>query len=142
MSLNYFEINSRATNLLLSVKKHTPSIDPHLKSLVELRVSQINGCAYCISLHSNEARKAGEKQQRLDLLPVWSETEYFSTKEKAALSWAESITNVSTTERIEEKLSALLVHFNEAEVVDLTVIVSLMNCLNRMAIGLGDKPVI
>jgi AhpD family alkylhydroperoxidase len=70
MSINYAEINSRAVDLLLSVKKHTSSIDDTLKALVELRVSQINGCAYCVDLHSNEARKAGESQQKLDCLPV------------------------------------------------------------------------
>jgi len=66
MAIDYSAINSRAVNLLLSVKKHVPSIDRKLKSITELRVSQINGCAYCVDLHSNEAGNAGVSQQRLD----------------------------------------------------------------------------
>ena len=142
MSLNYTEINSRAVNLLLSVTKHTTSIDSKLKSLIELRVSQINGCAYCVDLHSNEARHAGVQQQILDCLPVWEECGLFTTREMTALRWAESVTNISSERHIEEKLADLLTHFSESETVDLTVIVSLMNCMNRMAISFGDKPAI
>lgn len=76
MSLDYREINSRAVNLLFSVKKHVTSIDDKLKSLVELRVFQINGCVYCVDLHSNEVQAAGELQQRLDYLSVWRESQF------------------------------------------------------------------
>ncbi|MGB0846557.1 MAG: carboxymuconolactone decarboxylase family protein [Thiolinea sp.] len=142
MSINYAEVNSRALNLLLAVKKHVPAIDRQLKALVELRVSQINGCAYCIDLHASEAREFGEQQQRLDCLVVWRESGLFSEREMAALQWAESVTNIAVEADIETKLEALLSHFNETEVVDLTWIVALMNCLNRMAISFADKPVI
>jgi len=101
MAIDYSAINSKAVNLLLSAKKHTPSIDARLKTIVELRVSQINGCAYCIDLHSNEARNVGESQQRLDCLPVWSECLLFSDREMAALQWAESVTNISSESFIE-----------------------------------------
>ena len=140
MGVNYFEINSRALNLLVSVKKHTSSIDNKLRALVELRVSQVNGCSYCIDLHSNEAREAGELQQRLDCLSVWKESLFFSDSEMAALNWAESVTNISTEPDIDEKLKKLLEYFSEVEAVDLTLIISTMNCLNRMAISFGDKP--
>ena len=103
MAIDYLAINSRATNLLLSVKKHVPSIDKQLKCLIELRVSQINGCAYCVDLHSQEARNAGELQQRLDCLPVWRECSLFNDSEMAALQWAESVTNISTETGIEDK---------------------------------------
>ena len=138
--MNYFEINSRALNLLVSVNNHVSSIDDKLKALIELRVSQINGCAFCIDLHSTEARSAGELQQRLDCLPVWKECLLFSEREMAALEWAESVTNISTESDIEEKLAQLLEHFTEVEAVDITLIISLMNCWNRMAISFGDKP--
>ena len=141
MSINYIEINKRALDLLLSVKKHVSSIDTSLKALVEVRVSQINGCAYCVDLHSQEARASGVPQQLLDCLPVWKESQLFSVKESAALAWAESVTNISTETNIEGKLETLLLHFNETEVVDLTVVISLMNSLNRLAISFGDKPV-
>lgn len=140
MSVNYLEINKKALNLLLSVKKHTSSIDNNLKTLIELRVSQINGCAYCIDLHANEARIAGETQQRLDCLSVWKECQLFSNREMEALCWAESVTNISKEQDIESKLDNLLKHYSEVEVVDLTLIISLMNCMNRMAISFGDKP--
>ena len=142
MALDYLSINSRATNLLLSVKKHTPGIDNRLKALIELRVSQINGCAYCVDLHSNEARQHGESQQRLDCLPVWKECSLFSDREECALEWAEAVTAISTQSEMDEKLNRILEHYTESEAVDLTVIISLMNCLNRLAISFGDKPAV
>src|SRR6476646_8575347 len=72
-------------------------LNPRVRALVELRVSQINGCAYCVDLHSREARKAEEVQQRLDCLPVWRETTFFDDRERAALAWAESVTLISQT---------------------------------------------
>lgn len=140
MRLNYSEINARAVSLLLSVKKHACSLDQGLKALVELRVSQINGCAYCVDLHSNEAREAGEPQQKLDCLPVWEESDLFTNREMAALSWAESVTNIANSSDIEEKLEILSGHYSESEIVDLTIIIALVNCMNRLAISFGDKP--
>ena len=142
MTINYSEINARALNHLLAVKKHTPSIDKNLRALVELRVSQINGCAYCVDLHATEARTAGESNQRLDCLVVWKESKLFSEREMAALVWAESVTNISTERDMEVRLNIVLAYFDEVEVVDLTYIISLMNCLNRIAISFGDKPML
>ena len=140
MSVNYIEINKRAVDLLLSVKKHVPSIDKPLQALVEIRVSQINGCAYCVDTHTTEARQLGVHQQLLDCLPVWKESQLFSENEMVALDWAEAVTNISTEPDIEGKLKILLSHFSESEAVDLTIIISLMNSLNRLAISFGDKP--
>ncbi len=140
MAINYVEINQRALNQLLSIKKHVSLIDEGLKALVEIRTSQINGCAFCVDLHSNEARSSGVDQQKLDCLPVWRESQLFSDKEMAALAWPESVTNISHEQEMESKLKAVLEKFNEAEVVDLTLIISVMNSLNRKAISFGDKP--
>lgn len=140
MSLNYSQINARAISLLLSVEKHTSSLDQRVKALVELRVSQINGCAYCVDLHSNEAREAGEPQQKLDCLPVWKESGLFSDREMAALSWAESVTDIANSVDMDEKLAILLGHYSESEAVDLTIVVALMNCMNRLSISFGDNP--
>ena len=140
MSINYAGINKRAVELILSVKKHVSSVDDALRAVVEIRVSQINGCAYCVDLHSNEARELGVPQQRLDCLPVWQESGLFTDREMAALAWAESVTHISIEPDIEGQLHRLLEHFTEIEAVDLTIIVSLMNSLNRMAISFGDKP--
>jgi len=140
MKINYPEINRRALELLLSTKKHMSSIDASLKALVEIRVSQINGCAYCVDLHSSEARALGEEQQRLDCLVVWKESLLFTEAEMAALDWAESVTHISVRHDIEKKLADLLQHYSEKEAVDLTFVIAVMNSLNRLAIGLGDKP--
>jgi len=140
LALNYFEINADALKSLFSIKKQVPSIEGALKILVELRVSQINGCAYCVDLHSNEARKASVPQQKLDCLPVWKESNLFSERECAALSWAESVTRISEEHESENKLNLLLETFTEKEAVDLTFIVCAMNALNRLAISFGDKP--
>lgn len=140
MSLNYVQINARATNLLLSVKKHMPSIDDGLKAMIELRVSQINGCAYCVDLHSTEARKAGVPQQKLDCLSVAAESGLFSEAELAALTWAECVTAIANESDLDSKLNKLLEYYSEAQAVDLTLIVSVMNCLNRLSISFSDKP--
>lgn len=140
MAVDYSSINARAVNLLLSVKKHTASIEPELKSLLELRVSQINGCAYCVDLHIREARKAGVSEQLLDCLVVWKESGLFTERQMAALRWSEAITLITEHTDKEVLLTELLEQFSETEAVDLTLIVSLMNCMNRMAIGFGDKP--
>lgn len=141
MPLNYADINSRALNQLLSVKRNTPSIDHDLKALVELRVSQINGCAYCIDLHTTEARNLNVPQQKIDCLSVSVESGLFSPKESLALNWAECVTNISVECDRDAKLDNLLEHFSEPEVVDLTIVISLMNCLNRLSISFGDKPI-
>ena len=140
MNINYAEINRRALELLLSTKKHLASIDLGLRALVELRVSQINGCAYCVDLHSSEARELQVAQQKLDCLTVWRECQLFSDAEMAALDWAEGVTNISVVTDIEARLDNLQNHFTEKEIVDLTFIVAVINSLNRLAISMGDKP--
>ena len=109
-----------------------------LKALVEIRVSQINGCAYCVNLHSIEARQHGEVLQRLDCLPVWRESGLFVEAEMEALAWAECVTHISTATSIDNQLHFLLQHYSEAEIVDLKLLIALMNCLNRLAISFGD----
>ncbi len=110
-------------------------IDPKLKALVELRVSQINGCAFCCDKHSEEARHLGEKQQRLDALPVWQESTFFTPAERAALAWAESLTLVSETHAGDAEYAAMLEHFTEKELVEISTAVAIMNFWNRMAVG-------
>ncbi len=114
---------------------HTEKFDPKLKALVELRVSQINGCAYCLSQHSQEARALGETQQRLDCLPAWRETTFFTEREQAALAWAEAVTLISEQHAPEDLYQAVTRHFSEKEVVDLTLVIVNMNSWNRIAIG-------
>lgn len=125
----YRQVAPEATQSLAATASYLAStaIEPKLRALVELRVSQINGCAYCVDMHSHQARQAGEAQQRLDCLPVWRETSLFNERERAALNWAESVTLVSETHVADSVYEEALQHFSEKDLVDLTFIVAVMN---------------
>ncbi len=138
--LDYLEINARASNTVLSANKHIASIDKKLRALIELRVSQINGCVYCVDLHATQARDEGETQQRLDCVAVWREAPFFSEAERAALAWAEAVTLLPETHAPDDLYEALHAHFSEQQVVDLTLIISLMNAWNRMAVSFRQLP--
>ena len=96
--IDYYEYNPKVIDRLESLDKHIAAIDPKLRALVDLRVSQINGCVYCVDLHTQAAREAGETQQRLDCLPVWQECPFFDARERTALAWAEALTHLSKTQ--------------------------------------------
>ena len=138
--LDYVSINAPALASMAKAKQNIASIDKKLKAIIELRVSQINGCAYCVDLHSSEARQAGETSQRLDCLSVWREVAFFTPAEKAALAWAEAITTVAQNGAPEPLYTALFEHFSEPQIVDLTLIIAQMNAWNRMAIGFAHLP--
>ncbi|MBS0198673.1 MAG: carboxymuconolactone decarboxylase family protein [Planctomycetes bacterium] len=141
--LAYAKVAPQAIHAILGVKQYTDggSIDHRLRALIELRVSQINGCAFCVDMHSQEARKAGETQQRLDCLCAWREAPLFSEREKAALSWAETVTLVSQTGIPDAEFEHLRRELSDKEIVDLTVIVGMINVWNRIAIGFRQSPV-
>lgn len=137
---NYYKINRPAIDALSAVNKQVTSIEPKLRALVELRVSQINGCGYCVDMHSAQARSHGETQQRLDCLPVWWECEFFTEAECAAFRWAEALTDISHTHAPDDLYAALTTHYSEPQIVDLTLVVSLMNAWNRIAIAHRTHP--
>ena len=138
--LDYVSINGPAITSMAKAKNDMPSINKKLRAVIELRVSQINGCAYCVDLHTIEARQAGETKQRLDCLPVWREVPFFDSAEKAALAWAEAITLVSENGAPEHLYNKLSDHYSENQVVDLTLIIAQMNAWNRLAISFGHGP--
>lgn len=138
--LDYIAINGPAIASMLKTKADIRSIDARLRAIVELRVSQINGCAYCVDLHTRDARQVGETQQRLDCLTVWKEVSFFSDVEKAALAWSEALTLVTEHGAPQAVYETLQVHFSDAEIVDLTLVIAQMNAWNRLAIGFGHKP--
>jgi AhpD family alkylhydroperoxidase len=115
---------------------------PHeLVDLVYLRVSQINGCAYCVSSHSRDLLKAGVPTGTLLMLTTWREAgAVFSVRERAALQWAESLTQVSQTHAPDADYEALCEQFSERERVDLTLAIGLINTFNRLAIGFRKTP--
>ena len=116
------------------------SIEPKLLHLLKMRASQINGCAYCIDMHSKDARALGETEQRLYELNAWQETPFYTDRERAALEWTEALTLVSQTHAPDESYERLKAHFSEKEIVDLTYAVAAINTWNRIAIGLRAVP--
>lgn len=125
---------------LLTKEQEGFSLDAKLRALIETRVSQINGCAYCTDLHSREAREHGETQQRMDSLPVWRESPFFTDRERAALAWAESMTCIAVTHAANGEYEGLSQHFSDTEIVELSLSISLANFWNRMAGGLRKMP--
>jgi AhpD family alkylhydroperoxidase len=138
--LDYASLNADAIAAMANASAKMPSIETKLRALVELRVSQLNGCAYCVDLHTVEAKKAGETSQRLDCLTVWREVPFFDDAEKAALAWAEAITNIAGNGAPEPLYAALSDHFSEQQIVDLTLIIAQMNAWNRLAISFRHLP--
>jgi AhpD family alkylhydroperoxidase len=115
-------------------------LEPTLQELVKLRVSQINGCAFCIDLHFREATAKGERPERLYLLDAWREAPVYTPRERAALGWAEAVTLVSQTHVPDDVYAEARRHFDEAGLVNLTLAVVAINGWNRFAIGFRAQP--
>jgi len=110
-------------------------LDRTIYELVKLRASYINGCAYCVDMHSKDARAAGETEQRIYAVPVWRETPFFTPRERAALLWTEALTDISRTGVPDEAFDAVRPHFDDEELVALTMAVVAINGWNRLAVG-------
>ena len=114
---------------------------PELVDLVKLRVSQINGCAFCIDMHSRDLLKLGVTPDKLALLPAWREGgPLFGTRERAALAWAESLTHVAETRAPDADYEAVAAEFSEKELADLTYVIALINAFNRLGVGFRTTP--
>ena len=112
-----------------------------LIDLACLRASQINGCAYCVDLHSRDLRSAGMADEKLMLVSVWRESEpFFSAEERAALAWTESVTRVSETHVPEDDYREALTHFDETQLANLTLAIGVINAYNRMAVAFRRGP--
>ena len=116
--------------------KESP-LSASLQALMNLRVSQINDCAYCCNLHTNEAVQLGVSQDKIDHLSEFAASSLFSDAEKEALKWAESLTRLDGNKRVQN--TALSKYFSEREIVDITICISLMNTFNRLAISMRDE---
>jgi AhpD family alkylhydroperoxidase len=115
-------------------------LEPRLLELVKVRASQINGCAYCIDMHTKDARAHGETEQRLYALPAWRETPFFSERERAALAWTEAVTLIAEGPVEDEEYEAVREHFDEKALVDLTLAIVAINGWNRLAIAFATVP--
>lgn len=113
------------------------SLEPDLIELVKIRASQINACANCINMHTQEARAKGETEQRIYLLSAWQEAPCYSERERAALGWTEALTRLSEGHTHESARQALQDHFTEEEQVKLTLMINVINGWNRLAVGFG-----
>jgi AhpD family alkylhydroperoxidase len=140
--IQYYQAAPEGIKALQGVDPYLKStnIEPRLRALVELRTSQINGCAYCVDLHTRQAREHGETTQRLDCLCVWRETTFFDDRERAALAWAETVTNVAQTGIPDAAYYEVKELFNDKDLVDLTLIIATMNAWNRIAISFRANP--
>ena len=115
------------------------SFDPKLMTLIKLRVSQINGCAYCLHMHRHEALKLGESEDRLLLLDAWHESQLYTPRERAALAWAESLTRIAKTHAPDDVYEEAKRGFSEDELLTLSIGVAMINAWNRLAIGFRQQ---
>jgi AhpD family alkylhydroperoxidase len=139
--LNLYAVAQKPLEQLLALEKYLSDSDLEhsLLHLIKMRASQINGCAYCLHMHSADALKEGEDPKRLFLLDAWEESRMYTPRERAALAWTEALTRVSETHAPDEDFEALKPHFSEQEIADLTLAISIINTWNRLAIGLRSQ---
>ena len=135
--INYYNKYPRAIQAMMGLQNYVndSGLEHSLLELVKMRASQINGCAYCLDMHSKDARAAGETEQRLYLLDAWREAPLYSDRERAALEWTEAVTKVHETHVPDEVYAAVREHFTEEELVNLTFAVIAINSWNRIAIS-------
>ncbi len=116
------------------------TIEPTVKEFVKIRASQINGCAFCLSMHWRDALKMGERPDRLATLDAWRECAWYTDRERAALAWTEAMTHVSTQEVSDDLYNQCRTVFSEEEMVSLTTLIIAINSWNRISIGFGTLP--
>src|ERR1700704_5578873 len=134
--INFAKVNPEAYKAMLGLEAYLAktNLTTRHKELVKIRASQINGCAYCIDMHTKDARRAGETEQRIYALNAWRETPFFTDRERAALEWTEHVTHVADTHVPDEVYQRATAQFAEAELVALTFAVIVINSWNRLAI--------
>ncbi len=140
--LNYSKVSPEALKAMRELEKyvHGSGLERSLYELVKTRASQINGCAYCIDMHTKDARKAGETEQRLYALNAWRETPFYTQRERAALAWTEALTLISENDVPDSLYESARKHFDEKEMVALTMAIVAINGWNRLAIGFRTVP--
>ena len=140
--LDFYKASPDAIKAMLAFSAATEKLglEKPLLELVKLRASQINGCAFCVDMHSADARKAGETERRLYAVTAWRETPFFTPRERAALAWTEAVTQISTHGAPDDLHAALDAQFTQKEQMDLTLAISMINCWNRLAISFRKMP--
>jgi AhpD family alkylhydroperoxidase len=135
--MNYFQA---APETALENQVTSSGLEQSLIELVKTRASQINGCAFCINMHTQDARKHGETEQRLYLLNAWREAPVYTERERAALAWTDALTLISETHAPDDVYQEVRAQFSEAETVNLTMLIATINAWNRLAISFRSMP--
>ena len=135
--IDYRRVAPAALQSMAALQKYVDDsgLEASLLELVKLRASQINGCAYCVDMHTLDARAAGETEQRLYAVAVWQEAPFFTECERAALAWTEEVTLISQTRASDSAYEGARRHFSEKELVDLTMAIIAINGWNRLAVS-------
>lgn len=138
--IDYTRVSPEGFQLMIEMEKHLGAdlIDPKLKELVKIRASQINGCAYCLNMHTADARKLGETEQRLYCISAWRECSFYTDAEKAALELTEYITLIAEKRVPDEVYQRVRAHFDEKQYVDLVFVINQINSWNRLSISMGN----
>lgn len=139
--MNPYTVSPEALKLTIDYNQKLAELglEPSLQELVKIRASQLNGCAFCLHMHTRDARAHGETEERIYLLNGWRESSLYTARERAALGWTESLTLVSQTQAPDGDYAALLPHFTEAEIVKLTLLIGMINTWNRLAVGFRSQ---
>lgn len=135
--INFKKLVPAAYRAMLALESyvHQSGLEASLLELVKMRASQINGCAFCLDMHSKDARAAGETEQRLHVLPAWREAPFYSGRERAGLAWTEAVTLVSETHVPDDVYQFARKHFSDQELVNLTIAIVAINGWNRLEVG-------
>ncbi len=138
--INYYEVAPEALNIMLEMEKYIKSsgIDRKLRELVKIRASQINGCAFCLNMHTSDARKMGETEQRLYCVSAWDDCDFYTDTEKAALELTEHVTLIPSKRVPYDLYNRVRKHFSEKDYVDLIFMINQINSWNRLSISMGN----
>lgn len=141
--INYYHAAPNAMKAMAAIEKAVAEsvLPAPLRELVRIRASQINGCAYCVDHHASDALKAGESVRRLLALNTWRETPFFDERERAALLWTETLTEVATQRAPDEVYLQVAAQFNAQELAELTFVIAAINAWNRFGVGFAKQPV-
>jgi AhpD family alkylhydroperoxidase len=139
--INYADADPKALRLLLAVEGHirASALESRLLHLVKMRASQINGCAFCLDMHSKDARAEGETEQRLYSLDAWEESPYYTERERAALAWTEAVTVLTNGHVPDSVYEHVRTQFSEAEISALTLAAAMINTWNRLNVALRTE---
>ncbi len=142
MRIDYWRLAPDALKAMFGLQQYIQrsSLEPRLIKLVEVRASVLNGCAYCVDMHTKDSRALGESEQRLYAVPVWRETPFFTDRERAALAWTEVVTNVGQTGVPDSAYDDVRAVFSELETVELTMVIVTINSWNRLSVSFRPEP--